>query len=111
MTIKLGNAVSLMELINTKLSDKIFPIKTAYKINKIVLNIEKDLDFFKTKYNELYAKYDDDGKIVNVESFNNELQELLNLDIEVEDIYFSFEELDSLQLTVSEINILFNFIK
>lgn len=104
-----------------------FPLKTAYKLNKLITQVNNEISFYQQKFSEIineFGKRDENGEFVYsqdgssieiVEGRQTECQEkvneLQNLEAEIQDIFFTIDELDGLNLTLYEMNCLLPFIK
>lgn len=111
-----------------KLTQKELPIRTLYKVDKLIKLVGKEKDFYQTQFQALvdtYAERDENGnylytdnsaeavKIIpdKIAECQSKMNELINIEItDVPDISFTFEELDSLTLSYSEARPLMNFI-
>lgn len=112
-----------------KLIQKELPIRTLYKVDKLIKLVGKEKDFYQTQFQTLvdtYAERDENGnylytdnsaeavKIIpdKIAECQSKMNELVNIEItDVPDISFTFEELDSLTLSYAEARPLMNFIK
>lgn len=109
-----------------KLSEKTFDISTQYKFILLKKEIEKDgeiideqLDIVLNRYAEKNEQgkiiYTDDGGVKVKEELTEEclkkIEEIQTQKIQLPDVYFSFEELDDLGLTLEELSVLEPFIK
>lgn len=112
-----------------KLTQKELPIRTLYKVDKLIKLVGKEKDFYQTQFQalvDIYAERDENGnylytdesaeavKIIpdKIAECQNKMNELVNIEIaDVPDISFTFEELDSLTLSYAEARPLMNFIK
>ena len=104
-----------------------FPLKTAYKLNKLITQVNNEISFYQQKFSEIineFGKRDENGEFIYsqdgssieiVEGRQIECQEkvneLQNLEAEIQDIFFTIDELDGLNLTLYEMNCLLPFIK
>ena len=102
-----------------KIKDMKIPIKTAYKFTKLMRQVEKEIEFYQIKFNELiseYGQYDESGHLKITEDGSSiailpgkenecteKLSELHNLEVELSDIKFSIEELSSLDISIAEL--------
>ena len=109
------------------IKDSKMPLKTAYKFSRLLRQLEKEIAFYQTEFAKIlqtYAKKDSDGNVAisadgdSVEILpgqevecNTKILELRNLEVEVKDITFSLEELDNLQLTISELSCILSLIE
>ena len=106
---------------------KTLPIKTAYKLSRLFKVIDSEARFYTEQLNtiiEQYALRDENGDKVTtnegnsiqiapdyVELTSQKINELLGLDVELPDLMFSLDELDSLGLTMEEVNAFFPLIQ
>lgn len=104
-----------------------FPLKTAYKLNRLITQVNNEISFYQQKFSEIineFGKRDENGEFVYsqdgssieiIEGRQSECQEkvneLQNLEAEIQDIFFTIDELDGLNLTLYEMNCLLPFIK
>lgn len=108
------------------LSDKKFDIKTQYKFIKInkVLKQEEEIyneqirlncqDFFERDENGNPLVNEDGGYKIKKDRIQEcylMIDKMNNLEIQIPDIYFTLDELESLNLTLNELLILEKFIK
>lgn len=108
------------------ITDKL-PFKTAYKFAKLGEIIESELKFFQEKMQEIittYSEKDENGDPVltedgasikiqesKVAECQQEINELNNVEVDIHDIYFTIEELESLSLTTQQVYALMPLIK
>ena len=106
---------------------KTLPIKTAYKLSRLFKVIDSEARFYTEQLNtiiEQYALRDENGDKVTtnegnsiqiapeyIDSTSQKINELLSLDVELPDLMFSLDELDSLGLTMEEVNAFFPLIQ
>lgn len=105
--------------------DKKLPIKTTYKISRLNRRVEEELQFYQKEFmrivNEYALKengelvYSDDMTSIKIipgkeEECSNKIVELKDLDIDI-DIAFTIEELEGLDLTVSQMGSILPLIK
>lgn len=108
-----------------KISNKVLPVKLAYKFAKIARFAEEEINFYRKQhalYLNKYGERDENGKFVfnlsnNIkiisgleEECKDKFLELETMEIELPDIRFSLEELESVQLTIKDMIILDSFI-
>lgn len=125
MKIKRSECLNIINLIK-KLKDKVFNIETQYKFLLINKQCEQEEELYSQQLQFIIDKYgekDDSNNLVYNESGGIKIQtetqnECLKLikqleksDASFPDIYFTFEELDNLELTLSELQTLEPFIK
>lgn len=106
---------------------KTLPIKTAYKLSRLFKAIDTESKFYTEQLNtiiEQYALRNENGDKVTsnegnsiqiapeyIEITSQKINELLSLDVELPDSMFSLDELDSLGLTMEEVNAFFPLIQ
>jgi hypothetical protein len=105
--------------------DKKLPIKTTYKISRLNRRVEEELQFYQKEFmrivNEYALKengelvYSDDMTSIKIipgkeEECSNKIVELKDLDVDI-DIVFTIEELEGLDLTVSQMGSILPLIK
>jgi len=108
-------------------ADVNLPLKGAYKINKIRKAVEKEGEFYSSKFQEIvntYAKKDDNGDIVfsedgeqiiiqddKIEECNQALSELQKLEVEIDNCNLTIEDLgENLECTPDELDALMPFL-
>lgn len=108
-------------------ADVNLPLKGAYKINKIRKAIEKEGEFYSSKFQEIvntYAKKDDNGDIIfsedgeqiiiqddKIEECNKALSELQTLEVEIDNCNLTIEDLgENLECTPDELDALMPFL-
>lgn len=125
MKIKRSECLNIINLIK-KLKDKVFNIETQYKFLLINKQCEQEEELYSQQLQFIIDKYgekDDSNNLIYNESGGIKIQtesqsECLKLikqleksDASFPEIYFTFEELDNLDLTLSELQTLEPFIK
>lgn len=113
--------MTLQELVSAqkvfeKLSQKEMKIQLAYKIMKFLKEAKKDVDFYREKCKEIIEKYSikENGKIKqeggNIyiqpdkqNEFQNEFDELKNLEVSAPEINFNVGEFQDLQVTAIDL--------
>lgn len=118
--------ISLKELLESvdslsKLINKELPVKAAYRLGRLTKAVRSELDQFNLTRNTLLKKYgkEKDGQYQidtedkkAQESFNKEIDELLNLEIKINDYEkISIEELGDIKLSPIDMNYLIVFFK
>lgn len=108
ITVTMMNIIDFRNNINF-LQHTSVPLKAAYKINKIKQALDKEFDFYTTKFQEIvdkYAQKDDNDEPVfsedgsqilikdgEIENCNKELEDLQNLEIEIDNYGFTIDDL------------------
>ena len=126
MKLTMTDGLQFVELYN-KIKDTSLPIKVAFTLNKIYKEMENDINFYNEKLGEIIQKYgqkDDsgnpvfssDGTMIEIipelrEECLEKQKEINSLVIEVPDYSINIDDLEKINLTVSELNPLIPFIK
>lgn len=93
---------ALREIANQRL-----PMKTLYRVARLIREIQPQLDFYDEQYQKLIMEYcteDEGGFLLPVDSkaaFENALNELYDLDVEVKTIPVSVSEAEAENLKLS----------
>ena len=108
-----------------KYSQSTLPIKTTYKLLKLSKFVQSEMDNYQKILDTIIEKYadkDENGDVIRLENgnfqiaeeavdkANKELQDLVSVEIEIPDIKFDLNELESIELTPVELDVLMNFI-
>jgi hypothetical protein len=106
---------------NTKLS-----LKTTYKFAKLMRKVEEELAFYQKKFNEIIEEFGvkengeykltPDGQSIVILpgkeiECNQRLIELRNLDVRIDGITFTIEELEGIDVSISELSCLMPLIE
>lgn len=125
MKITMAQCVRLNEIC-LKLASKTLPIKTSYKLAKVLLKLEQEVNFYKNQYLLLLKNYGDtdaDGNFITgvgdsikikegmEEECSKKIQELDSLEIELPDFELELNDLEGIELSAAEVAILVPFIK
>lgn len=121
-TAQIKELSSLLESIK----EKTFDINTQYKFLKISKVIREEEELVKEQELLLlkqYADVDENGKFItsadggikvkeeNIAEFGIKLMEVNSRQVQIPDIYFSLDELEPLNLTLKQLELLFPLIK
>ena len=102
------------------------PLKTTYKFARLMKRIEIELTFYQEKFREIVEEYGvkengeykftADGSSIEIIAgkemeCNQKIMELRNLEVQIDDIKFSIEELDSLNVSIAELSCLMSLIE
>lgn len=102
------------------------PLKTTYKFTRLMKCAEEEISFYQEKFREIVEEYGvkeegeykltpDGQSIVIVPGkeveCNNKLAELRNLDVQIDGIRFSIEELEGIDVSISELSCLMSLIE
>lgn len=108
-------------IINIKL-----PLKTTYKFARLMRRAEEEFNFYQEKFREIVEEYGvkengqykltPDGQSIVIipgkeTECNSKLTELRNLDVSIEGIKFSIEELEGIDVSISELSCLMSLIE
>lgn len=126
MQIKMWQALKTLEIYK-RIKNQYLPAKVAYRFNKLYNGLEKTSTFYSEELNKIIAEYcekNEDGtpkmledgsgikiKEEFIEKAKTEAEELWNLDIDAPDIQINLNDLDSIRLSIEELNALSPFIK
>jgi hypothetical protein len=123
---KMFEVLELQSLYNSILNVKL-PLKTTYKFTRLMKRAEAELEFYQTKFQEIVAEYGEkdkngqykfteDGQSIAIiagkeQECNAKLLELRNLDVEFNDIKFTIEELEGIDVSISELACIMSLIE
>ena len=125
MLIKRKQISQILNIIENN-KNKRFDINTQYKMLLIKKKIKEDLELVEEQYQillNLYGEVNEEGEFVKTEDggikikegyqseCQKKIQEFNQLDVTIPDVYFTIEELESLNLTLFELEVLEPFIK
>ena len=123
MIINRNNLKQLNELFTSK-SSLHFSINTQYKILKLKKQLSSELEIYNQQLSSLqdYFERDEDGNFIQyqggvkvkqefLEECQSKIFEINETEISLPDLYFSLEELEPLNLTLGEHELLDPFIK
>ena len=125
MLIKRNQISQILNIIENN-KNKRFDINTQYKMLLIKKKIKEDLELVEEQYQillNLYGEVNEEGECVKTEDggikikegyqseCQKKIQEFNQLDVTIPDVYFTIEELESLNLTLFELEVLEPFIK
>lgn len=124
--------ITMRQIIDFRNNEEFFteaslPLKGAYKINKIRKALEKEGEFYSTKFQEIvntYAKKDENGNLVfsddgeqiiiqpgKIDECNDALSELQKLEVEIDNYNLTIEDLgENLECTPDELDALMPFL-
>ena len=126
MKLKMQQIIEFQKFYNNVKNIKL-PLKTAYKLNKLFIQANEELSFYQQKFAEIinnFGKRDENGELVyssdktsieieetRRDEKNQKIEELQNLEVDINGIDFTIEELEGFNLTISEVECLMPFIK
>jgi hypothetical protein len=102
------------------------PLKTSYKFARLMRRAEQELEFYQQKFQEIVEEYGvkengeykltpDGQSIVIIPGkeieCNTKIAELRDLDVQIDDIKFSIDELSGIDVSISEMSCLMSLIE
>ena len=102
------------------------PLKTTYKFARLMKRAEEEIAFYQEKFREIIEEYGvkengefkltPDGQSVIItpgkeNECNEKLFELRNLDVAIEGITFTIDELERIDVSISELSCLMSLIE
>ena len=115
-----------MENFYSSIQNTQLPIKTTYKLTRLMRRIEEEAQFYQSTFAKIVDEYalkengqvvysDDKTSIKIIEGkedeCNSKILELRNLEIDMSDFEFSIEEFSNLNLTINQMNSIYPLIK
>ena len=122
---KMYEVLELQNLYNSIANIKL-PLKTTYKFTRLMKRAEEELAFYQEKFREIVEEYGvkengqykltPDGQSIAIipgkeVECNTKLAELRNLDVLIDGIKFSIEELEGIDVSISELSCLMSLIE
>ena len=122
---KMYEVLELQNLYNS-ISNIKLPLKTTYKFTRLMKRAEEELAFYQEKFREIVEEYGvkengqykltPDGQSIAIipgkeVECNTKLAELRNLDVLIDGIKFSIEELEGIDVSISELSCLMSLIE
>lgn len=122
---KMFEVLELQNLYNS-IADIKLPLKTTYKFTRLMKRAEEELTFYQEKFREIVEEYGvkengqykltPDGQSIAIipgkeVECNTKLAELRNLDVLIDGIKFSIEELEGIDVSISELSCLMSLIE
>lgn len=108
------------------ISKKSLKARVAYKLARIIREIDNEFSLFQKSREQLISKYaekDNEGKIIfndegncviekdKIDLFNKEINELLETNVELNADYISLNDIENENFTIEQMNILSLFIE
>lgn len=115
--------LKMIELINSiealrEINSQVLPMRAAFQLARISREVQKEYDTFETarkKLLETYGTKEENGNYKiskeNVEDFNNEINDLLQIDIQLNIEPVVLEDLEDINISPQNILYLEKFIK
>ena len=122
---KMYEVLELQTLYNSIANIKL-PLKTTYKFTRLMKRAEEEINFYQEKFHEIVEEYGvkengeykltPDGQSIVIiagkeAECNTRLSELRNLEVQIDNIKFSIEELEGIEVSVSELSCLMSLIE
>lgn len=122
---KMYEVLDLQGLYNNIATIKL-PLKTTYKFTRLMKRAEEEIAFYQEKFREIVEEYGvkengeykftpDGQSIVIIEGkeaeCNTKLLELRNLEVQIDNIKFSIEELEGIDVSIQELSCLMSLIE
>lgn len=122
---KMYEVLELQKLYNSIANIKL-PLKTTYKFTRLMRRAEEEISFYQEKFREIIEEYGvkengqykllSDGQSIAIipgkeVECNKKLAELRNLDVPIDGINFSIEELEGIDVSISELSCLMSLIE
>ena len=126
MTLNMNQGIELQGLIARLRNEKV-SIKTAYKFNKLITILEKELSFYNeelAKIIDQYSQKDKDGNPIlsddktsiqiikdKIDECQQKMEDLSSIEFEVKGVSFKIDELKDINLTILEMRSLMPLIE
>lgn len=122
---KMFEVLELQKLYNSIANIKL-PLKTTYKFARLMKRAEEELVFYQEKFREIVEEYGvkengeykltPDGQSIAIIpgkeiECNTKLAELRNLDVLIDGIKFTIEELEGIDVSIAELSCLMSLIE
>lgn len=122
---KMYEVLELQKLYSS-IADIKLPLKTTYKFTRLMRRAEEEISFYQEKFREIIEEYGvkengqykllSDGQSIAIipgkeVECNKKLAELRNLDVSIDGITFSIEELEGIDVSISELSCLMSLIE
>ena len=122
---KMYEVLDLQVLYNSIANVKL-PLKTTYKFTRLMKRAEEEITFYQEKFREIVEEYGvkengeykltPDGQSIVIipgkeVECNTRLAELRNLDVSIEGITFTIDELEGIDVSISELSCLMSLIE
>jgi hypothetical protein len=122
---KMYEVLELQNLYNSIVNIKL-PLKTTYKFARLMKRAEEEFTFYQEKFREIVEEYGvkengeykltPDGQSIAIipgkeVECSTKLAELRNLDVLIDGIKFTIEELEGIDVSISELSCLMSLIE
>ena len=126
MTVTMEQMVTFKNNINY-FNSLSLPLKSAYKLNKINKAVDKEVEFYAEKFQEIlnsYARKDESGNYVmsednsqiliedgKAEECNKALEELQNMEVEIDTYNLNIDDFGDIQCTPEQLDSIMPFME
>lgn len=115
-----------LQVLYNSISNIKLPLKTTYKFTRLMRIAEEEIAFYQKKFQEIIEEYgakedgnykfSPDGQSIIIlpgkeNECNEKVYELRNLEVPIEGITFTIEELDGIDVSISELSCLMSLIE
>lgn len=115
-----------LQTLYASIADIKLPLKTTYKFTRLMRRAEEEISFYQEKFREIIEEYGvkengqykmlSDGASIAIVpgkevECNQKLTELRNLEVQIDNIKFSIEELEGIDVSISELSCLMPLIE
>ena len=122
---KMYEVIELHNLYNS-ISNVKLPLKTTYKFTRLMKRTEEEISFYQEKFREIVEEYGvkengeykitPDGQSIAIipgkeAECNAKLFELRNLDVPIGEVKFTIEELEGIDISISELSCIMSLIE
>lgn len=123
---KMFEILELQNLYNS-ISDTKLPLKTTYKFARLMKRAEEEIGFYKTNFQKIIEEFgqkdeagdykmSEDGMSIVIipgreSECNERVFELRNLEVPIDDIKFFIDELEKLDVSITELSCLMSLIE
>ena len=122
---KMYEFLELKGLYNT-ISEVKMPLRTTYKFTRLMRYAEEEIAFYQKKFQEIIEEFcekengeykiSEDGQSIAIipeklEECNQRITELRNLEVPIENIKFTIDELEKIDISISNLNCIMSLIE
>lgn len=115
-----------LQSLYTSIANIKMPLKTTYKFTRLMKRAEEEISFYQEKFREIVEEYGvkengeykltPDGQSIMIVAgkemeCNQKLAELRNLEVMIEGITFSIDELEGIDVSIQELSCLMSLIE
>lgn len=115
-----------LQVLYSSIANVKLPLKTTYKFTRLMKRAEEEINFYQEKFREIVEEYGvkengeykltPDGMSIVIipgkeAECNSKLAELRNLDVSIEGITFTIDELEGIDVSIQELSCLMSLIE